>query len=142
MTRERFRSILGPLVLALRAEFDQPNWTAYYRALQDVPDALLAAAVDRALRSPSPFMPKPGELRAAAEQERQALRAAQKYAGCLECEDQIGWRTVTHPDGAKVERCPCWKRHQQKLEELGVGGAPLSLPVGREAAYSDEGAQL
>ena len=72
MTREAFKAILDPLVLALRAEVDLPTWTAYFRALQDVPPALLASAVERAAKSCT-FMPKPGELRAYAEQARQAL---------------------------------------------------------------------
>src|SRR3990167_3481898 len=49
--RQQFEDILKPLVLALRAEFDVPTWTIYARALEDVPQVLLAAAVRRAAQS-------------------------------------------------------------------------------------------
>src|SRR3990167_5494480 len=83
VTREQFEAILKPLVLALRAEFDLPTWTAYFRALEDVPPALLAAAVSRAAKSAT-FMPKPGELRTWAEEARQAVIAAYPFTGCVE----------------------------------------------------------
>jgi hypothetical protein len=136
VTRAEFRALLGPLVLVSRADFDEPTWTAYYRTLEDVPAALLGAAVDRALKSPSAWMPKPGELRAAAEDARLALRAAHPHEGCIECEDSRGWRTVTYPDGAKVERCPCWRRHQERLAALGISGQPLALPAPADNGFA------
>ena len=134
MTRDQFKALLDPLVLALRADFDLPTWHVYFRALEDVPVPLLASAVERAAKTAT-FMPKPGELRTMAEQGRQALLAAHPYDGCCDCEDSRGWRTVTHPDGAKVERCACWSRHLQKIAALGVGSEPLALP---EARYWSE----
>jgi len=132
MTREQFRDILGPLVLALRADFDLPTWMVYFRALADVPAQLLASAVERAAKSCT-FMPKPGELRTFAEDARTALFKAHQYVGCADCEDSRGWRTVTYPDGARQERCPCRLRYQQKMEQLGAGTA-LALPEGRDDA--------
>ena len=127
MTRDEFRAILGPLVLTLRAEFDAPTWTAYYRALEDVPGRLLVSAVDRAIKSAT-FMPKPGELRTLAEEARKALLQMHPYTGCADCEAAIGWRPRLDAPNT-VERCPCHARHQQQLTELGVTREPLALPA-------------
>lgn len=132
MTRDQFRAILGPLVLVLRADFDLPTWTAYYRALGDVPAPLLAAAVDRATKTAT-FMPKPGELRTFAEAARKALIASLPYdpSECAQC-DGTGWETLTEGDVQRVTRCGCWKRHQAQVAELGCGHVPLALSPGTE----------
>ena len=120
-----------PLAVAMRAEFDEPTWLVYYRALSDVPLPLLAAAVLTLVRSDRPMMPRPGEIRAAAESERMALLARYPYQGCIDCEDQIGWRTVTINGRRFAERCPCRDRYAAKLQAMGVG-PPLLLPAGDE----------
>ena len=127
MTREQFKAILDPLVLALRAEVDLPTWTAYFRALEDVPPTLLAAAVSRAAKSAT-FLPKPGELRTWAEEARQALIAAHPYTGCCDCEDAPGWAAKDFEGVTRMARCPCWRAHQSRLASL--GGALVALPAG------------
>ena len=120
MDRVTFVGLLTPLVLAMRADFDQPTWTAYFRALHDVPAPLLEAVVEAMLREPLEFFPKAGELRARAERQRRLVLAANPHDGCCECEDQRGWR-ATIVDGVPwVEKCPCLERHKAKLERLGV----------------------
>jgi len=100
----------------------------YDKALEVVLVPVLQPMVERAIATRQWF-PKVAELLADAEVVRlEMIKALGEYDGCCECEMQRGWRTVTHPDGAKVERCPCWYRRQEKVAQLGVGSQPLSLP--------------
>lgn len=132
MTLVECTAILAPLATMLHADMDAPMFRAYFRALEDVPTHLLAAAVERAAKS-ARFMPKPGELRQYAEDARKALIAAHPYDGCCECDGHKGWRPVLVDGVQRVERCPCWGRHQEKLARLGVGSTPLALPAAVEA---------
>lgn len=131
MTREAFRALLTPLVLAYRAEFDSPTWTAYYRALEDVPDGLLQVAVERALRGAGAFMPKPGELRAAAEVRRREVIEAHPYERCSECHHH-GIVRIAGTIPPKYKPCRCWERYQEKLVDLGITLEPLALPAAVE----------
>lgn len=128
MTRDDFKVILEPLVLAMRVDFDVPTWIAYFRALEDVPAALLAHTVDALMREPLEFFPSAPKLRTAAERQRRVLLAAHPYDGCCECEDQRGWRAVLHDGAPKVERCPCVARHQDKLLRMGLAEPITQLP--------------
>ena len=133
MERTDFVAILSPLVVTMRAQFDQPTWGAYYRALSDVPSSLLAAAVDRAVKS-ARFMPKPGELREWAEEARQKAIQALGAPGCAMCEDSKGFVSVTGSDGiTRMERCGCFKRLQEKRAELAVGDQPLAIAAAPES---------
>ena len=137
MQRSEFVEILEPLVLAMRAEFDQPTWTAYFRALEDVPAGVLSVAVQSLLREPLEFFPKAGELRATAERQRRVLLAAYPYDGCAECEDQRGFRTVITDGGQKtVTACPCKERHRSMLARMGVV-EPLAALPGESGAGDD-----
>lgn len=130
MDRAEFKALLDPLVIALRADFDLPTWTVYFRALEDVPAGLLAAAVERAAKTAT-FMPKPGELRTIAEAVRVEMRAQLQFSPCPMNEgcSQQGW-TEREIDGVKRQvRCRCWHDHQQKVAALGVGEKPLALPA-------------
>lgn len=126
MERTEFKALLEPLVVALRADFDLPAWTVYFRALEDVPAALLAAAVERSAKSDR-FMPKPGELRQYAEDARKALVASVAYLPCAQCEE-TGWEPVTVDGVTRMRRCGCWRRYQDKIAALGVGHSPLAIP--------------
>lgn len=128
MERSDFMQALSPLVIGMRAEFDQPTWAAYYLALRDVPAVLLESAVAVMLREPREFFPKVGELRAAAEKQRRVLLAANPHEACAECEGQKGWRSVRVGNIPKVERCPCIARHQAKLKGMGLLEAVSALP--------------
>lgn len=137
MQRNEFVEILEPLVLAMRAEFDQPTWTAYFRALEDVPAGVLAVSVQTLLREPLAFFPKACELRATAERQRRVLIAAYPYDGCADCEYQRGFRTVLTDAGQKtVEPCPCKARHRAMLARLGVVEPLAALPG--ESGAGDE----
>lgn len=103
----------------------------YEHGLAKVPGPLVMAAAMRATETRKWF-PKVSELLFDAEACRRELLAEHPYLGCAECEDQLGWRTVLHPDGAKVERCRCRERWLSKLTEMGVTPQPLALPAAAE----------
>lgn len=137
MTLKECSAILSPLALALRAEMDAPTYRAYHRALDDVPVPLLEAAVVAAMRLNSPFMPKPGELRALAETRRRELMAAHPYERCAECNftGTVRLKPANRDLGLPplYGKCRCWNRYQARLEQLGIGTEPLALPAGSEA---------
>jgi hypothetical protein len=128
MTQKECTALLVPLALAMQAEFDGPTQRAYFRALEDVPARLLTAAVERVGRSGARFFPKATELRQFAEDARKSLIASVKYEPCAQC-NETGWETVlVENDQPRVRRCACWKRHQEKVAQLGVGHQPVALP--------------
>lgn len=131
MTREEFVSTLSPLVLAMRADFDKPTWTAYYQALENIPAPLFREAVATAMQQDREFFPKANELRALAERARQTVLATHPYDGCWECEHSKGWRPILVNSVPRVERCPCFERHRLTLAALGVVTNPLALPVAK-----------
>lgn len=129
MTRDEFRAILTPLVLAMRADFDVPTWAAYYQTLHDVPAEVLEAMVAQVQREPREFFPKAGELRAACERTRRQILALDPWSPCVECEDQPGWRAVLDAAGTpRVQRCPCKVRYQSRFEARGLWDALSPLP--------------
>lgn len=128
MTRPEFIAMLQPLVSAFRVDMDMPAWSAYFRALEDVPLRLLEAAVSRCLKSGGAFLPKPGELRQMAEEARMALLSAHPFHPC-ECCSAQGWTEQVMGGVRRMVRCACWHAHQQRIAQLGVGSAPLMLPA-------------
>jgi hypothetical protein len=130
MTRAEFLAIVQPLSLAMRAELDGPSLTAYYRVLETIPAVLLEAAVNDLLSQPLEFFPKAPEIRAACElARRRQLALVEPYDGCVECEDQKGWRPVKDAHGyERLERCACRGRYQERLEARGLLGAVAQLP--------------
>ncbi len=136
--RHEFVAALNPLALAMRAELDKPSWSAYYAALKDIPAPLFAAAVQTLTAQALTYFPKAGELRAACERQRRAVLAAHPYDGCVECEDQRGYRTVINGSGQKtVEPCPCKRRWQQRIAELGAV-EPIALLPGEAGVGENE----
>jgi len=133
VTLKECTAILTPLALALRADMDAPTFRAYFRALEDVPVALLEHAVNVAMRSESPFLPKPGELRALAETRRREVLAAHPYERCAACH-YVGTVRVGTQGGKPVYgRCACWTAYQKRIEALGIGEKPIAaLPAARE----------
>lgn len=129
MTRAEFGAIIEPFRLAMRADLDALTLTAYFRVLKDVPGGLFASVVDDLMRSATEFFPKAPELLAACERRRRQALALMPYTGCVDCEDQIGWRTVKGEDGyERMERCPCRARHQERLADHGVLASIAQLP--------------
>lgn len=144
MDRDEFMAVLTPMLLGLNVEFDQPTWTVYFQKLRDIPQVLLAAAVDRALAAPrddkyEPVRPAVPTLRRYAEQARLAIRAAEPY-GCEACQDARGWQIVTVDGVQHVERCPCVAERARRLEALGAGDRSLlvrELPADIKAEWLD-----
>jgi hypothetical protein len=136
--REALVAILMPLSIAARVKMDAPQWRVYEKVLEDVPPGLLSAAVDALLKAGSPWMPKPGEIRVAAEQCRQALSAQLKFEPCESC-SRTGWAPVLVDGVPRVERCACWSAHQQRLSEAGVSAKPLALPPARDSDWTAAG---
>ena len=131
MTLPECTGLLAPLAVTLRADLDGPTFRAYHRALEDVPTRLLAAAVERAAKSDR-FMPKPGELRAYAEDARKVLLAAHPFE-CLCGNCSVQGFVERELDGVRrMVRGSCWRAHQDKLSAIGVGAAPLALPAARD----------
>lgn len=131
MERHEFVALLEPLRVALGADFDQPTWTVYYRALSDVSPQLLDAAVTAALREDRVFMPRPGELRAIAEGRRLELMAAHPYERCSECGYTGHVKLGSVPSGVgfrvpRYGRCRCWAAYQARLTDLGIGEKSLT----------------
>jgi hypothetical protein len=132
MTLKECTKILGPLALALQVPTDDPTFRAYHRVLKDVPIHLLEVAVERAMRSTSPFMPKAGELLALAEVRRREIMDAHPYERCSACN---GVGKVKIPDGSippRYRNCDCYSRYLARLEQLGISDQPLALPAARE----------
>jgi hypothetical protein len=115
--RAAFRTILNPLVIGMRADFDTATWRVYFAALQDIPDSVLAAAVTALIQEDRQFMPKPGEIRKAAEQARLKLLQAVPYTGCEDC-GGTGWRTL---EARTVSRCPCKQAYLERLSSMELG---------------------
>lgn len=125
--RAVFEETLKGLVVAMRADFDMPTYTMYWRALKDVLPALLASAVVEAAKTMR-FMPKPAELRALCEVRRRQLLALHPWTPCVECHDNPRWRAVLIDDVERVQKCPCVARHAKKLEDMGIGTPIAALP--------------
>lgn len=137
MTLQECTALLAPIVVAFRAEFDDPTFRAYHRVLKDVPAALLDAAVDELVQSGARFMPTAPELLTATERTRRRLLALHPYDGCAECEGHIGWREIVAGNGQPmVDRCPCKGRWQQRLTGIGLIEPLAQLPG--EAAHESE----
>ena len=130
MTLEETVYLLSPLALALRVDLDAPTFRAYHKQLEKVPAALVDAALTDLSDGGLVFMPTAPQIKQAAEKKRRQLLAANPYTGCVECENQIGYRPVLGLNGQQftVERCPCKARHLARLEALGLREQLSDLP--------------
>lgn len=140
MTLSECTALLTPLALGLRVQMDVPTFRAYHRILKAVPPGLMAAALEALVLEGITFMPTAPEILLASERARRRQLALHVYAGCADCEDQRGYRTLVGTEGQKtVERCPCKARHQVQLEARGLLTALATLPnetgAGDEAVY-------
>ena len=130
MTLHECTSRLTPVALAFRVDVDGPTLKAYHRLLKDVPPQLLEAGIELLLEDGQRFFPTAVELLHATERARRAMLASHPYTGCVDCEDQLGWRTVTSAAGQKtVEPCPCKARHTERLEQMGLRSPLAQLPA-------------
>ena len=128
MIWNEFRQLVMPLAVQLGAEWDAPTWKLYHRAVEKIPTALFVVALQDAAETRTTF-PSAAQLRELAEQRRQALLTAHAYDGCCECADHRGFRAILVEAIEWMERCPCFRRHQEKIASLGVTAQPLALPA-------------
>jgi hypothetical protein len=129
MTWDEFRAHTMPLAIQLGAEWDQPTWKLYHRAVERVPLAFYAAAVQTVAETwRSRTFPSAGKMREFAEQARQQALAAHPHEHCEICETTPGWQTVLVDGVPRLARCACWEAWRASLERLGLNGGPLALP--------------
>lgn len=137
MTLEECTELLTPLAIAMRVQMDVPTYRAYHAILKEVPAGVAAAAVSALTLEGMRFFPSASEILLASEKARRRQLAAHPWEGCVECEDQRGYRTLTLAAGQKtVQPCPCKARHQAMLESHGLL-TPIALLEG-EAGAGDE----
>lgn len=136
--RQAFRETLRPLLAADSRKFDAVEWTAFFESLSDIPLPLLQQAVMAMTRQVRKFPFRTGDIRAAAEQCRQQLLAANPYERCSDCRDSSGFVTIEDEQGVeRVQRCVCFKQYCERLEQLGISGRPLlQLTAGEEERAS------
>lgn len=129
MTLEECTALLAETAIALRVQIDAPTFRVYHKHLADVPHAVAEAAIAELSRAGMRFFPSATEIRAASEKTRRQQLALNPWSACAECETQPGWRTITDARGdSRVERCPCKKRHQERLSGLGLLEPIAALP--------------
>lgn len=120
--RKKFALILAPLVGASRTKsFTRHEGTAYIISMQDVPPAILEAAVASLVNAGVTWMPKPGDLKAECAKVMAAKRKAAAAVHLDDCEHSSHF--IDGPKG--LERCPCWKRAQQAMASVGQA---IALP--------------
>lgn len=137
MTLDECVELLTPLALAMRVAMGVPTYRAYHAHLKNVPANLGAAALEDLTQSGLRFFPSAPEIQSAAEKARRRLLALNPYDGCADCEDQPGYRTLIVEGQQKtVEPCPCKRRHQARLSEMGLLEAIALMPGEAEAQTS------
>lgn len=107
----------------------------YEKHLQAVPSEVLEPMTQRVIATRKPKwgeLPPVAHLLEDAEACRREMLKALGECGCAQCEDSRGWIAVTHPDGVRMERCRCWRRLQERREQLALGSESLALAPARE----------
>lgn len=126
--RKRFALLMAPLIGASRTKsFTRHEGTAYILSMQDVPPAILEAAVEQLVREGVTWMPKPGDLKKTC---AEVMAAKRKSAAAMHldgCEHSSHFIEI---DG-RMQRCPCWKRAQEAMANVGQA---IALPPSREDA--------
>lgn len=126
--RKKFALLMAPLVGASRTKsFTRHEGTAYILSMQDVPPAILEAAVEALVREGVTWMPKPGDLKKKCAEVMAAKRKAAAAVHLDDCGHSSHWIEI---DGVQ-QRCPCWKRAQDAMAAVGQA---ISLPPSREDA--------
>jgi hypothetical protein len=93
----------------------------YYQALADLSRPLLEAAIVAASRGDREFIPRPGELRAFAEQARRAQLAARPWRPCPDCAPLAGFiETIDTHGVARLMSCPCRDAYWRRLADDGI----------------------
>lgn len=132
---DRMKGLLAPLVAASRSrDFADPasaraQVLAFLQGLEDVPPALVEAAVGTIIRRGVTWMPKPGEVKAVCAELRQQARTeafALALAGCDHPHQFV--ERVDEAGVTRVARCDCWTRATQAQSQVGDPIARPALP--------------
>lgn len=133
--RQEFRETMRLLLAADKRTFDVYEWEVFFEALRDVPPLLLKQTVLAMARSPRKYPFRPGDIRAAAEQRRKELIAADPWRPCSDCRELNGFVEITDTDGVtRLQKCGCHRDYQARMGGAGVPLRPLQL----EAAADEE----
>ncbi len=103
--RKRFALLMAPLIGASRTKsFTRHEGTAYILSMQDVPPAILEAAVEQLVRAGVTWMPKPGDLKAECAKVMAAKRKAAAALHLESCDNDSYFIDIV----GRMQRCPCW----------------------------------
>lgn len=124
--RTRFALLMAPLIGASRTKsFTRHEGTAYILSMQDVPPAILEAAVEALVQAGVTWMPKPGELKKKCADVMAAKRKAAAAIHLDDCDHSSHFIEVN----GRQRRCPCWDRAMQAMDAVGQA---IALPPSRE----------
>ncbi len=131
--RARFAVLLAPLIAASRTKDYETTEKATVQlhtwmiSMSDVPESILSEAIAKMVNVGVMFMPRPGELKAAC---AKVMAVKRKAAAAIHLE---GCEHSSHFIEGKngMQRCPCWKRAQQAMADVGQA---IALPPSREDA--------
>lgn len=132
--RERFAVLLAPLIAASRTKDYETIEKATVQlhtwmiSMREVPESILSEAIANLVNAGITWMPKPGDLKAECAKVMASKRKAASALHLNNCEHSSHF---IEGIGGRMERCPCWKRAQQAM--LDVGQA-IALPPAREDA--------
>jgi len=124
--RSEFRSTMRLLLAADKRTFDVAEWTVFFDSLRDIPAPLLKRAVLALARTPRKYPFRPGDVRAAAEDCRKQLLAADPWQPCSDCRDLNGFVEITDTQGVqRLQVCGCKKAYAARLTKDGIPLRPV-----------------
>lgn len=132
--RERFGILLAPLIAASRTKDYETKEKAtvqlhtWMLSMRDVPAPILEEAIANLVTAGVTWMPKPGDLKAEC---AKVMAAKRKLAAALHLESCDHSSHFIENEQGQLERCPCWKRAQQAMEDVGQA---IALPAREDAA--------
>lgn len=126
--------LLAPLIVASRDRnfIDQKaakaQTYAWRISLADVPRPIVEEAIANLVRAGINWMPKPGEVKAEC---AKVMATKRKLAAALHLESCDHSSHFIENEKGQLERCPCWKRAQQAMEDVGQA---IQLPAREDTA--------
>jgi hypothetical protein len=133
--RSPIKDAVALLSVSFRADMELPQTRSYERALKELADQpeILQQAVERLIDEAANGrqfypLPKPSDLKGACAKVMAEKRRAAAALHLEQCEHSSNF--IYNPETRRDERCPCWKRAQQAMADVGQA---IALP----AAYSD-----
>lgn len=129
--RARFGVLLAPLIAASRTkDYETPEKATvqlhtWMISMCEVPESILSEAIANLVNRGVTWMPKPGDLKAECAKVMALKRKAAAALHLDTCEHSSRFIDVS----GRMERCPCWKRAQQAMADVGQA---IALPPSRE----------